>query len=172
MVGVAALVVVADQITKYLVATRLAEGESWIIATWLRPIVQVTHVTNTGVAFGLFPKLGGLFTLVAVGVVIFIFLYQRSLPQAMSSPVLWLMRVALGLQLGGAIGNNLIDRPRQGFVVDFIDLNFWPMRDFAVFNVADSSIVVGVIILALVIVLEERRERAAPQVVEAASEPR
>jgi len=77
MVAVAALVVVLDQVTKHLVVTRLANGETWVIARWLQPIVQVTHVTNTGVAFGLFPKLGGVFVLVAVAVVILIFFYQR-----------------------------------------------------------------------------------------------
>jgi len=80
------------------------------------------------------------------------------------------MRVALGLQLGGAIGNNLIDRPRQGFVVDFIDLNFWPFASFPVFNLADSAIVVGVTLLALVILLDERRERETPRAVGSAPE--
>ena len=75
---------------------------------------------------------------------------------------------SLALLLAGIAGN-VVDRLRLGFVVDFIDLNFWPLRDFAVFNVADSSIVVGVIILALVILVEERRERSAPQAVAAFS---
>ncbi len=161
ILAIAALVIAADQITKHLVVTRLAEGESWIPAPWLAPIAQVTHVTNTGVAFGLFPKLGGLFTLVAVIVVVVILLYQRSLPQHAPAATLWLMRVALGLMLGGATGNNLIDRLRQGFVVDFIDLNFWPLREWPVFNVADSSIVVGVILLTVTMLVDERRERQA-----------
>jgi signal peptidase II len=67
----------------------------------------------------------------------------------------WLTRVALGLQLGGATGNNLVDRLRQGYVVDFIDLNFWPMREWPVFNLADTSIVTGVTVLALLMVREE-----------------
>jgi signal peptidase II len=161
MLAVAILVIVADQLTKHLVVARLAEGESWIIAPWMAPIAQVTHVTNTGVAFGLFPRFGGVFTLVAVVVVIVILLYQRSLPQHAPAATLWLLRIALGLMLGGAVGNNLIDRLRQGFVVDFIDLNFWPLKEWPVFNLADSAIVVGVILLAVTMLVDERRERQA-----------
>jgi signal peptidase II len=71
------------------------------------------------------------------------------------------MHVALGLQLGGASGN-LIDRLRfGGSVLDFIDLNFWPLRRWPVFNVADSSIVVGVTLLTLLMLWAEWREERA-----------
>jgi signal peptidase II len=67
----------------------------------------------------------------------------------------WPVQVALGLQLGGAIGN-LIDRLHfAGSVVDFIDLNFWPLARWPVFNIADSSIVVGVTLLTLLMISEE-----------------
>lgn len=166
MLGVAAIVVLADQLAKHLVMTYLPEGASWIPATWLMPFMKVTHVTNTGVAFGLFPGLGGLVVLIAVVVVVIIVLYQRSLPHEPSSPHAWLLHIALGLQLGGAISNNLIDRLRYGFVVDFIDLNFWPLEEWPVFNLADSSIVVGVLLLILVMFLEERREQKTRQITE------
>ena len=143
-----------DQITKYLVVARLGEGQSWDVAPWLAPVFRITHVTNTGAAFGLFPGWGGFFVVVAVIVIVAIVIYHRHLPDGQ-----WLMRVALGLQLGGAIGNNLVDRLRQGFVVDFIDLNFWPLRDWPVFNLADGSIVAGTTLLALLMIWEERRER-------------
>jgi signal peptidase II len=146
----AAGVVLVDQYSKYLVATRLREGQSWDLAPWLAPIFHITHVTNTGAAFGLFRGWGGFFIVVAIVVIAVILIYSRQLPAGPR-----LTRVALGLQLGGAVGNNLVDRLRQGFVVDFIDLNFWPMREWPVFNLADTSIVTGVTVLALLMVREE-----------------
>jgi signal peptidase II len=148
----AALVVLVDQFSKHFVMARLGEGQSWDIAPWLAPIFRITHVTNTGAAFGLFRGWGDFFIVVAALVIVAIIVYYRQLPSGQ-----WLMRVALGLQLGGAFGN-LVDRLRQGFVVDFIDLNFWPMREWPVFNLADTSIVTGVVLLALLIMWEERRE--------------
>ncbi|NLE46383.1 MAG: signal peptidase II [Chloroflexi bacterium] len=159
--AVAALVVLADQLSKAAVMNSLPEGQSWSIASWLTPIVQFTHVTNTGAAFGLFPGLGALFVIVSFIVVVAILLYGRHLPTGR-----WLTRVALGLQLGGAIGNNLIDRLSRGYVVDFIDVQFWPLHNFPVFNLADTSIVVGVAILCLILIWEDRREQSARCVAE------
>jgi signal peptidase II len=161
---VAALVILADQLSKYWVATRLPEGQSWYITPWLAPVLRLTHVTNTGVAFGLFPGLGILFVIVSIVVVVVILVYEWQLPHNQ-----WLIRLALGLQLGGAIGNNLIDRVRLGSVVDFIDLNFWPLQTFPVFNLADASITVGVIMLAALLLLEERRGQMAGRMVEESS---
>jgi len=95
------------------------------------------HTTNSGAAFGIFPNQGSLFILIAVVVVLAIVLYQRRLPAGG-----WLIRLTLGLQLGGAVGN-LLDRLHYGYVIDFIDIGFWP-----IFNLADASIVMGVVILA------------------------
>ncbi len=157
----AVLVLLVDQISKHLVTTWLKVGQSWDIVPWLAPVVRITYTTNTGAAFGLFPQWGGFLILVAVVVIVVIVLYYHHLPDGQL-----LMRVALGLQLGGAIGNNLVDRLRQGFVVDFIDLSFWPLRDWPIFNLADASIVAGVTILALLMLREEMRERDGQQVVE------
>ena len=122
-----------DQLTKWLVTSNMAWGES-IPA---EGFVRLTYVHNTGSAFGLFQNQGMILTIIAfVAVAAMIWLYRSSpMPSV-------LMRAALGLQMGGAIGN-LIDRLRLGFVVDFVDIGPWP-----VFNVADSSIVVGIAILA------------------------
>jgi signal peptidase II len=147
----AALVLLTDQLGKYFVTAWLKEGQSRHVAPWLAPIFRITHVTNTGAAFGLFPKWGDFFVVVAALVIVVIIIYYRYLPDGHS-----LARVALGLQLGGALGN-LVDRLRQGFVVDFIDLNFWPLHNWPVFNLADSSVVAGVTLLALLMVWEERR---------------
>jgi signal peptidase II len=160
---IAALVLIADQLSKHWVVTQLPEGQSWYVTSWLAPVLKLTHVTNTGVAFGLFPNLGILFVIVRLVVVVLIVIYERRLP-----PDQWLIRAALGLPLGGAIGN-LIDRVRLGSVVDFIDLNFWPFETFAVFNLADASIVVGVIVLLLLMLLEERQGQTTRHTVEGGS---
>lgn len=149
---VAALVLLADQLAKYLVTARLQEGQSLDLVPWLTPVFRITHVTNTGVAFGLFSQGSYFFIGVAVVVIAAIIVYYRHLPDGQ-----WLTRVALGLQLGGASGN-LIDRLRhQGRVVDFIDLNFWPLHNWPVSNIADISIVSGVILLTIMMLWEERR---------------
>jgi signal peptidase II len=156
----AALVLVVDQISKYLVRTWLIEGQSWDLAPWLAPIVRVTYVTNTGVAFGLFQNLGNFFIIVPIVVIGLILFFHHQLPDGQR-----LMRLVLGLALGGATGN-LIDRLRFGSVVDFIDCNFWPLREWPVFNLADTSIVTGVALLVLMLVWEERRERYKQQAAE------
>ena len=103
---------------------------------------RITHVHNTGAAFGLFQ--GHSFTLtivasagIAVILLCALFLYRR-FPILDSMP----SRLALGLILGGTIGN-LIDRLRFGYVTDFIDIGIWPT-----FNIADSAITVGAILFA------------------------
>lgn len=135
--GVAAMVLLVDQASKYIVLNNLSLGEMWNPIPFLRPFFTITHVTNTGAAFGLFRDQGTLFSVVAFVVVAGILVFYRYLPADQS----WL-RVSLGLQLGGAVGN-LLDRVRLGRVVDFLDFKIWP-----VFNVADTAIVVGVGILA------------------------
>lgn len=149
---VAALILFADQASKRFVIARLVEGESRDIIPWLASIVHVTHVTNTGAAFGLFPNWGDFFVVVAALVIVLLVLYYLQMSDGQ-----WLVQIALALQLGGALGN-LIDRLRRGFVVDFIDLNFWPLREWPVFNLADSSIVVGVIMLVLLMMWEDWRK--------------
>jgi signal peptidase II len=150
----AVLVLLADQISKHFVVAGLPEGQSVEVASWLAPVLHFTHVTNTGAAFGLFRGGGDFFIVISAIVIVAIIVFYRQLPDSQ-----WLMRVALGLQLGGATGNFLDRLRHDGSVVDFIDLHFWPLREWPVFNVADSSLVVGVILLALLLVDEERRER-------------
>jgi len=151
------LILFLDQVSKSLVTAWLGESQSRVIAPWLAPIFRITYVTNTGGAFGLFPGLGDFFMVVAVIVIVTVMIYYRFLPDGQA-----LTRIALGLQLCGAIGN-LVDRLRQGFVVDFIDFNYWPMRNWPVSNVADISIVTGVSLLALLMVWEEYCERKGQQ---------
>jgi len=137
LLGVAIVVLALDQLTKTWVSTSLAEGGWWSPLPGLWRIFRITHITNSGAAFGIFPDQGKFFIVIAVVVALAIVLYYRYLPTGN-----WLVRLSLGLQLGGAIGN-LLDRIRYGHVVDFIDIGFWP-----IFNVADTAIVTGVGILA------------------------
>lgn len=156
----AALTLIADQVTKHLVATQLEVGQSVDLIPWLAPVFSITHVTNTGVAFGMFQGLGSLFAIAHVIAAAAIILYSRRLP-----PGQWPLRLALGLSLGGAVGN-LIDRVVQGYVVDFFDVNFWPLKGFPVWNVADNSIVVGVALMIGLLMWEERQERLKQQAAE------
>jgi signal peptidase II len=129
---IAGLVIAFDQYTKAWIRSTLAIGESLSPIPALSGILSFTHIQNQGAAFGLFPGLGSVFLVVAVIVVLAISFFSGRL--ARSSALLWL---AFGLQLGGATGN-LIDRLTQhGFVTDFVNFHV-----FAVFNVADSAIVV------------------------------
>ena len=130
---------IADQITKAIVMATMRVGD---VIPVLPPFLDLHYITNRGVAFGLFSWLGDVFVPIAIVIMTAIFWYYRSLRQRR----LWL-RTALGLQLGGALGN-LLDRLRFGAVVDFVDFHIEAINfHFAIFNVADSAIVVGVGIL-------------------------
>jgi signal peptidase II len=155
--AVAFFVVLVDQITKHLVVTGLDLGQSRDLLPWLAPIFRLTYVANTGVAFGLLPGLSRLFSAVPAVAALAILIYGWNLPSDQ-----FLMRIVLGLPLGGAIGN-LIDRIRQGFVVDFIDLSFWPLHEWPIFNLADSSIIAGVVLLVLLMLWDWQVERVELQ---------
>jgi len=132
----ALLLVAADQLSKLWIRSNLAVGESLFEVGFFR----LTYVQNTGAAFGLFQGQSFTLTIVAsVGVaalLLYVLFFYHRFPRLNNR----LNRVALGLILGGMIGN-LIDRICFGYVADFIDFGFWPT-----FNIADSAGVVGVII--------------------------
>ena len=141
--GLAVLVVLLDQGTKRIAEDRLERtGVRSVPVPVVGDFLRFTYVENRGAAFGLLQDQTAFFVLVGVIVIGVIAASYRYLPRSG-----FRLHLALGLQLGGAIGN-LIDRVRQGYVVDFVDFgyhaNWWP-----VFNVADSAIVIGVALLAL-----------------------
>jgi signal peptidase II len=145
----ALLVVVADQLSKMWIRSNLVVGQSLPETGFFR----LTHIQNTGAAFGLFQGHSFALTIVAlVGIVVLLvyalLIYRRF-------PILdnLLGKSALGLVLGGTVGN-LIDRLHLGYVTDFIDVGFWPA-----FNIADSAIVVGVIMLAYSLYFLARTEK-------------
>lgn len=143
---VAGLAILVDQATKAYVVAHLDRHATWMPIDFIEPVFRFTHVHNTGAAFGMFPQGGTLFLVIAVAVSTVIVYYYRNLPFGG-----WIVRLALALQLAGALGN-VIDRVRLGYVVDFMKVTYWP-----VFNVADSCIVIGVLLLAFEMLREEWR---------------
>jgi len=143
---IAVLVIALDQVTKYLVRANLSLGESVPKEGPLR----ITYVTNTGAAFGILQGQTVFLVITTFFGLAAILLYYLYPPMEHG-----FLRLALGLQLGGAMGN-LADRVRVGKVTDFIDVGPWPS-----FNVADSSICVGVaIIIGFFLLAESWRQRA------------
>ena len=128
----AAIVLLLDQSTKALIVGWLNWGESWPVEGFFR----FTHARNTGTAFSLFQGHSNILSIVAViAVGVLLWVYWSTGAKS------FILRVALGLQLGGALGN-LLDRLQQGYVTDFIDVGPWP-----IFNVADSAISVGMVLM-------------------------
>ncbi len=138
LLTIAGIIIIADQITKYLVRINIPMGGIWAPWLWLAPYARIVHWENTGAAFGMFQNFNIVFTILAILVSIAIFYYFPRVPREE-----WPLRLAMGMQLGGAIGN-LIDRLTQGYVTDFVSLG-----NFAVFNIADASISIGVVVLIL-----------------------
>lgn len=142
MFGLVAIAVfVLDAVTKNLVAASVSFGTEVPV---VGRFVAITNVRNSGAAFGLVPAGAGVFMVASIVVAIALVVYVARTPVS-----LWGGAV-LGLILGGTIGNGF-DRIFYGFVTDFINVHFWP-----VFNVADSAISIGVILLVVWSVL--RRE--------------
>lgn len=132
----ALLVLVLDQVSKFVVIQTLGPGQPRSSVSVLFDFVQFKYVVNSGSAFGFFPSATLIFTVAALMVVFGIVAYCAYHP----TDQIWL-KISLGLQLGGGLGN-LVDRVHYGYVVDFI-----ATRISGVFNVADSAITIGVIVL-------------------------
>jgi signal peptidase II len=145
---VSGIIIVLDQLSKSWIRANLSVGESLTPVEALDPFFRIVHWYNTGVAFGMFQGMNTVFIVLAfivMGVIVFYF------PRVTGQD--WLLRLALCLQFGGAAGN-VIDRITVGHVTDFVAVG-----NFPVFNVADSSITVGVIVLLLGVWIQDRRER-------------
>ena len=134
--GIAAVVVVLDQVTKAWLVANVAQGE---VVRVVGDLVRLVYHQNSGALFGLFRDQAIVFGLISIGVIGLIVGYH-----ARSGRSLYLS-VALGFLLGGALGN-LVDRLRLGYVVDFVDIGIGNLR-FYTFNVADSSISTAIVLL-------------------------
>jgi signal peptidase II len=149
---IAGIVILLDQLTKYLVRTNVPMNTVYRPELWLSQYARFVHVNNSGAAFGMFRNLGNVFSILSVAVSLVILYYFPQVPRKD-----WYIRFAMGLLLGGAVGN-LIDRLLfQGHVTDFISLG-----NFPVFNVADGSISTGVVILFLGMWFQEQQKKHLP----------
>ncbi|HPN89151.1 MAG TPA: signal peptidase II [Candidatus Omnitrophota bacterium] len=131
-------VVLLDRATKYFFMNVLSLGESFPV---IRNVFHMTLVHNTGIAFGFFKEHGSVFIIIpiiATILLVFNIFYYKHNDEALSRSYI----LGFSLILGGAVGN-LIDRIRFGYVIDFIDFRVWP-----VFNIADSAITIGAVIIA------------------------
>jgi signal peptidase II len=157
-----ALILALDQVTKWLVRQNLAVGEAWAPIPALAKVFTITHVRNTGVAFGQFSGLGWLFMFVNLIVLVGIVIYYPRIPKGQ-----WQLRLAAVLIAAGDLGN-VIDRMRtmllaaqdtgsvwnalpRAYVTDFFDFKIWP-----VFNISDLCVVSGVTLLALIMWRQEQ----------------
>jgi len=131
LLATAAIVAAVDHLTKWLVTSHLALGQQ----VWPNAIVSIDHVENSGAAFSVLPQLHWLYLAVALVVSAYI------LVAGWRYGTTWYRQILIGMILGGALSNG-VDRLVQGYVVDFIDVHWWP-----VFNVADSCIVVAIVAL-------------------------
>ena len=153
----AVILIALDQWTKALIRQNIPFGESWSPWEWLAPYARLVHWNNTGVAFGMLQGYNLVFATLAVIVAAAVVYYYPRVPRTD-----WVLRLALGMQFAGAVGN-LLDRIFFGHVTDFISVG-----DFAVFNVADASISVGVVVMLLGVWIHDKRERKE-QALESAS---
>jgi len=128
-VAVALGTIILDQLTKYHVASKMPE--------WKLGFLSIHFVQNTGAGFGILKGQMALLAIISVVVVMGVIYFYKKIPQQKVAQILW------GLFLGGVAGN-LIDRVLRQYVVDFIDVGFWP-----VFNIADMVISVSVLGLVL-----------------------
>ena len=159
LLGVSGTVIALDQWTKWLVRENIEFGAQWLPEwlRWLSPYARFVNWHNSGAAFGMFQNGNMVFTVLAFIVIAAIIYYY---PRVEMED--WSLKLAMGLQLGGAAGN-LIDRLRVGRVTDFISVGTFP-----VFNVADSAISIGVVVLLLGVWIKERndKKKAAEQLSE------
>ncbi len=143
----AVVVVILDQWSKYYVQSQMSLGMSIPV---IPEIFHLTYILNPGAAFGILENQRFFFVIIAVAMIAtVVYLYPR-LP---SKPLL--LRLGIGLMVGGAVGN-VIDRIKTGYVVDFFDFRIWP-----IFNIADIAIVVGVSCIVYTLVFTEEKKDEA-----------
>ena len=148
--SIAGIIVLLDQWTKSLIRQNLGMGEVLTLADWLTPYARIVHWYNTGVSFGMLQGSNDIFKIFILAVVIAIIAIFPRIPKED-----WTLRLAMAMQLGGAFGN-MLDRFIVGHVTDFISVG-----NFPVFNIADSSITIGVGVLLLGFWLQDRKEKQA-----------
>ena len=150
--SIAGIILLIDQVSKAIVRANLALTEMWVPWEWLEPYARIVHWKNTGAAFGMLQGFSDVFTILAIIVSVAILYYFPQVPRED-----WLLRLAMALQFGGALGN-LYDRLTIGWVTDFVSIWIIP-----VFNVADLCITTGVVLLLLSVWLKEHKQLSPPE---------
>ncbi len=141
-VALICMIPLLDQFTKWIIVSRMSLHDSIPV---IDGVLSITHIHNSGIAFGFFPGLPKLFLLITIlSMLVVVYFYLTVRPRTL------LVTLGCALILGGAAGN-LLDRVHYGYVVDFINFSFWPA-----FNVADSSVSSGVVLLLLNFFLEKK----------------
>ncbi len=138
------IVLLFDQITKYLIRKNLLLGDSIPV---IPNIFHITHVSNTGAAFGIFPNARYFFIIASIITIAFFLYFLYMYKQ--KNPTFY---ISIGLILGGATGNNLLDRIIFGEITDFLDFGINSKLRWPAFNIADSCVVIGFFMLALLVV--------------------
>jgi signal peptidase II len=146
---IALFVILLDQITKWLIVSKMNLGDSIPI---IDNILYITSHRNRGAAWGILQGQMWLFYVITIIVIVAIMYYMQKAAKGK-----WLLGVSLALMLGGAIGN-FIDRVVRKEVVDFIHTYIFTYN-FPVFNIADSALVIGVVVLMIQMLREERESK-------------
>ncbi|CUN14272.1 MULTISPECIES: signal peptidase II [Turicibacter] len=149
IIAIVALTIVLDQVTKYLVASQMTIGQSIPI---IDNFLYITSHRNAGAAWGIFQGKMMFFYLITLAVIAVVIVWMTRLDIKKDK---WLM-IALALILGGAVGN-FIDRVLYQHVVDFID-TYILGYDFPIFNIADSALCIGVVLMAIDAILDMKRQ--------------
>lgn len=144
--AISIIIILLDQITKFY-AVQLLKGNAPVVI--IENFLRLNYVENFGAAFGILQNKKIFFIIITTIVVIGIIAYIKT-----NTNLTITMKIALAMVIGGAIGN-LIDRVRLGYVVDFVDVNFWGLYDFPVFNIADSSIVIATILICYLVIFNK-----------------
>jgi signal peptidase II len=148
---IAVIVVLADQWTKQLVRANLQFGEVLTPSSWLSPHIQIVHWRNTGALMSILEDKTVLFMLLSITILLVILFFYPRIPKED-----WASRLALGLLLGGTMGN-MVDRMTLGYVTDFIAL-----LNLVVLNIADISIWLGTAILLFTALFRDKKEPHDP----------
>ena len=148
MAIVGIIVLAIDQLTKFLVATQMSLGESIpVIGEYLK----ITSHRNSGAAWGMFEGRMLFFYIITVAVLVFLIYFYKT--EAKNN---LLMQIAISLLFAGALGN-FIDRVLHGEVVDFVDTYIFGYN-FPIFNVADSSLTIGVLLIIIALLTDMKKE--------------
>jgi signal peptidase II len=147
---IAVPIILIDQLTKFIVRTNVPLGNVYQPGAWLSQYARIIHWKNTGIALGILPQLGDLFTITSSLITLAILILFPFVSHQERNT-----RIGLAFMLGGAIGN-LIDRYQHGYVLDFLSIGSFP-----VINIADACISTGVAIIAISYWISEKKPKDA-----------